>query len=117
MDSKLKHFVHVTIDSVDAVVFDADSRYDAEVYDHYATFGEARDAALSCVELLLDEQDYDGEDHRVELERMRALLEAATTFDDLAAESDYHWFLDRIEPDHMSITEFAAARSSAASAA
>ena len=117
MDSPLKPFVHIIIASVDAVVFDADSRYDAEVHDHYATSAEARDAALSCVELLLDEQDYDGDDHRDELERMRSLLEAAETFDDLTAQADYHWFLDRIEPDHVSITEFAASRTTAASAA
>ena len=110
MDTTPKHFVHVTIDAVDAVVYDADSRYDAEVHDHYATFLEARDAALSCVELLLDEGDYDGDDHRAELERMRGLLEGAETFDDLADQPDYRWFLDRIEPDHISITEFAASR-------
>ena len=117
MESTLKPFVHVIIDSVDAVVFDADSRYDAEVHDHYATFAEARDAALSCVELLLDEQDYDGDDHRDELERMRTLLEAAETFDDLTTQAEYQWFLDRIEPDHISMTEFAASRASSASAA
>ena len=117
MDTTPKHYVHVTFDAVDVVVYDADARYDAEVHDHYATFTEARDAALSCVELLLDEGDYDGEDHRDELERMRGLLEAAATFDDLAGQSEYRWFLDRIEPDHISITEFAASRTASASAA
>ena len=112
-----KPFVHVTIDAVDAVVFDADSRYDAEVHDHYATFAEARDAALSCVELLLDQGDYDGDDHRDELERMQGLLETAGSFDDLADQPDYRWFLDRIEPDHISITEFAASRAASATAA
>ena len=110
----IKPFVHVMVDAVDAVVFDADGRYDAEVHDHYATFAEARDAALSCVELLLDEGDYDGEDHRQELDRMRALLESAETFDALAAQPDYCWFLDRIEPDHISITGFAAMRAATA---
>ena len=113
----IKPFVHVTIDAVDAVVYDADARYDAEVHDHYATFAEARDAALSCVELLLGEGDYDGEDHRQELERMQTLLETAETFDDLATQPDYCWFLDRLEPDHGSITEFAASRAASASAA
>ena len=113
MDIALKPFVHVTIDSVDAVVYDADSRYDAEVHDHYATFAAARDAALSCVELLLDEGDYDGDDHREELERMRSLLESAETFTDLTDQAEYLWFLDRIEPDHIGITEFAASRASA----
>ena len=117
MDPMTKPFVHVTIDAVDAVVFDTDSRYDAELHDHYATFAEARDAALSCVELLLGEGDYDGDDHRAELERMQTLLEGATTFDDLADHPDYRWFLDRIEPDHISLTEFAAARARSASAA
>ena len=117
MESITKPFVHVTIDAVDVVVYDAESRYDAEIHDHYATFAEARDAALSCVELLLDEGDYDGDDHRDELERMRAMLEPATTFDDLADQDDYRWFLDRIEPDHISITEFAASRAAAANAA
>lgn len=109
-----KPYVHVTIDAVDTVVFDADRRYDAETHDHYATFVEARNAALSCVEELLDEEDYDGDDHRAELVRMLALLERAETFDDLAAQPDYRWFLDRIEPDHISLSEFAAARASAA---
>lgn len=109
-----KPFVHVTIDAVDTVVFDGDCRYDAEVHDHYATFIEARDAALSCVEELLDEGDYDGDDHRAELVRMQALLERSETFDDLVGQPDYAWFLDRIEPDHVSLIEFAAARANAA---
>ena len=117
MEPTTKPFVHVTIDAVDAVVYDADSRYDAELHDHYATFAEARDAALSCVELLLDEGDYDGDDHREELERMQSLLEPAETFEDLAAQPGYCWFLDRIEPDHISIHEFAASRAASASAA
>lgn len=117
MDDLIRPFVHVSIDAVDAVVYDADSRYDAEIHDHYATFGEARDAALSCVELLLDEGDYDGEDHREELERMQGLLESAETFDDLAAQPGYRWFLQRIEPNHVSITEYAAYRAASASAA
>ena len=117
MDPMIKPFVHITIDSVDAVVFDADNRYDAEIHDHYATFAEARDAALSCVEQLLVEGDYDGDDHRAELEQMQTLLETAITFDDLADHADYRWFLDRLEPDHISLNEFAASRANAASAA
>ena len=117
MDPIIKPFVHIIIDAVDAVVYDADERYNADLHDHYATFSEARDAALSCVELLLDEGDYDGEDHRDELVRMQTLLETAETFDDLADHPDYRWFLDRLEPDHISLTEFAAARTAAASAA
>ncbi len=117
MDDLIRPFVHVSIDAVDAVVYDADGRYDAEIHDHYATFAGARDAALSCVELLLDEADYDGDDHREELERMQGLLESAETFDDLAAHPGYRWFLQRIEPDHVSITDYAAHRAASASAA
>ncbi len=93
-----KPFVHLPIDSVDTVVLDAEGRIDPELHDHYATFGEARDAALSCVELLLDEGDYDGEDHRDELVRMAALLEAADSFDDLDGQAEYQWFLRRLAP-------------------
>jgi hypothetical protein len=98
MDHLSKPFVHLTIDAVDTVVFDPDGRYDPELYDHYATFVEARDAALSSVELILDEGDYDGDDHREELERMLALLEPAETFEDLSSQPGYHWFVDRLGP-------------------
>ena len=64
MDRLAKPFVHLTIDAVDAVILDNDGSYDPELYDHYSTYTEARDAALSSVELMLDERDYDGEDHR-----------------------------------------------------
>ena len=47
---------------------------------------------------MLDEGDYDGDDHRVELERMLRLLEPAGTLDDLTGNPDYRWFLDRLEP-------------------
>lgn len=93
-----KPFVHVWIDAVDTVAHDPQGRFDPEIYDHYATFEQARDAALSCVELLLDEGDYDGEDHRDELDQMRILLESASTFEDLERESTYQWFLDRLSP-------------------
>lgn len=91
-----KPYVHLTIDAVDAVVLDADGRLDADRYDHYATFTEARDAALSSIEVMLDEADYDGDDHRDELERMLGMLEAAETFDDLRTAPSYRWFLDRL---------------------
>ena len=65
--ANVKPFVHLPIDAVDTVVYDPEGKYDPECFDHYATFIEARDAALSSVELLLDEGDYDGEDHREEL--------------------------------------------------
>ena len=46
MDRLAKPYVHLTIDAVDAVVFDPEGRLDPERYDHYPTFTEARDAAL-----------------------------------------------------------------------
>ena len=96
MTNEQKLYVHVPIDQVDTVVYDPEARYDGERYDRYATFVEARDAALCCVEAMLDEQDYDGEDHRQELERMLGLLEGSETFESLEARPDYHWFLDRL---------------------
>ncbi len=48
---------------------------------------------------------------------MREMLDAAESFDDLAAQPGYRWFLQQIEPNHVSITEYAASRGSAASAA
>ena len=98
MEPVARPFVHLTIDAVDAVVLDRDGRYNVEKYDHYATFIEARDAALSSIELMLDEGDYDGDDHRAELERMLRLLEPAGTLDDLTGDPGYRWFLDRLEP-------------------
>ena len=96
MDLQTRPFVHVSIDAVDTVVHDPEGRIDPELHDHYPTFEQARDAALSCVELLLDEGDYDGEDHRDELERMRRLLEGASTFEELEREPSYRWFVDRL---------------------
>ncbi len=91
-------FVHIAVNAVDTVALDFEGHYDPELVDHYPTFEQARDAALSCVELLLDEGDYDGEDHREELERMRVLLEDAATFDDLERQPAYQWFAGRLEP-------------------
>lgn len=98
METATKPFVHLTIDAVDAVVLDRDGRYDADRYDHYATFGEARDAALSSIEVMLDEGDYDGDDHRDELQRMLELLETADSYEQLDARPGYRWFLDRMAP-------------------
>ncbi len=99
MGPAAKPFVHLTIDAVDAVVLDQDGRYDADRYDHYATFAEARDAALSSIEVMLDEGDYDGDDHHDELRRMLRLLENAETFEALSAQPEYRWFLDRHSPE------------------
>jgi hypothetical protein len=46
---------------------------------------------------MLDAADYDGEDHREELERMVRLLEAGSSFAELERQPGYRWFLDRIE--------------------
>ena len=98
MDRASKPYVHLTIDAVDTVVHDLEGHYDPEVYDRYPTFIQARDAALSSVELMLDEGDFDGDDHRDELQRMLGVLEAAESFDDLTSSPEYHWFLARIVP-------------------
>jgi len=96
LDLLNRPFAHVAIDSVDTVVLDPTGCFDPERYDHYTTFVEARDAALSCVELLLHEGDFDGEDHREELERMETLLENASTFEELEGQAGYQWFLGRM---------------------
>jgi hypothetical protein len=96
MERLNRPFAHIAIDSVDTVAFDPTGSYDPERYDHYSTFIEARDAALSCVELLLHEGDFDGEDHREELERMAGLLEGASTLEELEGQADYQWFLGRL---------------------
>ena len=78
-----KPYVHLPIDAVDTVILDPMVCLDRELYDHYGTFKEARDAALSSIEVMLDEEDYDGEDHREELERMHGLLEAFGIYEEL----------------------------------
>jgi hypothetical protein len=93
-----KAYVHLSIDSVDLVVIDPHGRYDADRHDRYASFSEARDAALTCIEVMLDEADYEDETHRAELVTMQGLLEAATGFEDLEAQPGYRWFLERLEP-------------------
>ena len=98
MDRANKPFVHITIDAVDTVVHDPDNGYDPERYDHYATYTQARDAALSSVEVILNEGDYDGDDHRAELERMLAVLETSETFEELIRHPDYQWFVSHLEP-------------------
>lgn len=93
-----KPFVHMTIDAVDLVVHDPEGRYDPDHYDRYPTFEAARDAALSSVELMLDAGDYDGDDHRKELEQMLGILEPSETYDDLARQPAYRWYVDRLLP-------------------
>lgn len=98
MDSLSKPYVHLTIDAVDVVAFDAEGHLDGDRYDRYATFAEARDAALSSIEIMLDEEDYDGDDHREELEQMLGYLEASESFDDLESQASYRRFLARLAP-------------------
>jgi len=98
MDSLSKPYVHIPIDAVDAVVFDAEGHFDGERYDRYATFAEARDAALSSIEIMLDEEDYDGEDHREELEQMLGSLESSSTFEELMSHAAYRRLVDRLDP-------------------
>lgn len=98
MESHIKPFVHVPVDAVDLVVFDPNGRFDPERFDRYPTFDDARNAALCCIEAMLDEGDYDDEGHRDELERMLALLEPASTFDDLIGQASYRGLLDLAGP-------------------
>lgn len=92
----MKAFVHLPIDAVDTVIHDPAGRYDAEHFDRYADFTEARDAALTSIEIMLDEADYDGEDHRDELERMLEILNASETFEELELRPDYQRFVARL---------------------
>jgi hypothetical protein len=100
MDSLLKPYVHLTIDAVDTVILDAEGQLDSERYDRYATFTEARDAALSSIEIMLDEKDYDGEDHREELERMLGPLESSETFQELEGHAAYRRLIARLDRAH-----------------
>jgi hypothetical protein len=88
-----KPFVHLPIDAVDVVAYDPEGRYDG---DRYATFAEARDAALTSIEIMLDHGDYDGEDHLAELEEMLGLLESASSFGQLEADPGYREFVERL---------------------
>ncbi len=98
MDQFRKQFVHLAIDAVDSVVFDPEERFEAELYDRYALFTDARNAALSSIEIMLDEADYDGDDHRAELEQMLGLLESSSTFEDLETHSDYLRMIEKLDP-------------------
>jgi hypothetical protein len=98
MDSLSRPYVHLPIDAVDTVILDVEGRFDSERYDRYATFTEARDAALSSIEIMLDEKDYDGEDHREELERMLGPLESSETFDELQGHAAYRRLVARLDP-------------------
>ena len=98
MEHFTKPFVHLPIDAVDSVVFDPEGRFEAEHYDRYASFTEARDAALSSIEIMLDEADYDGEDHREELEQMLGLLNSSSSYEELERHPEYQRVLERLDP-------------------
>jgi hypothetical protein len=97
MNRFTKPFVHLSIDAVDTVVLDREGQYDPEQYDCYESFTQARDAALSSIEIMLDEEDYDGADHREELEWMLSVLESATSIDELERQSGYRRLIDRLD--------------------
>ena len=94
--NRSKPFVQLAIDAVDTVILDPEGSYDPEFHDRYATFESARDAALTSIEVMLDEADYDDEYHRQELARMHELLDGSRSFGDLAALPGYQWFLRRL---------------------
>lgn len=98
MNAVAKPFLHLAINAVDTVVFDPEGCHDNDRSDRFDTFTEARDAALSCVELMLDEGDYDDEEHRLELEQMLGILENASSYADLEGSPRYLTFLSRLEP-------------------
>jgi hypothetical protein len=96
MEPASKPYVHISINAVDAVAFDPEGHYDADRNDRYSTFGQARDAALTSIEVMLDEGDYDDEDHKTELGTMLGLLEAASSFEDLEGQSEHRRLLERL---------------------
>ena len=98
MNSVTKPYLHLSINAVDTVVFDPEGYHDNDRSDRFDTFDEARNAALSCIELMLDEEDYDDDDHRQELELMLGILEGASSSRDLERCPPYLSFLSRLEP-------------------
>jgi hypothetical protein len=98
MNAAEKPFLHLSINAVDTVVFDPEGFHDNDRSDRFETFAEAKDAALSCIELMLDEGDYDGDDHRLELELMLDILEKASSHAELDACPAYLAFVSRLEP-------------------
>jgi len=94
----MKPYVHLSINAVDAVVFDPEGQFDSDRSDRFATFTEARDAALSCIEVMLHEGDYDDEEHRDELELMLGVLETAESFEEIQDSPAYLTFVSRLEP-------------------
>jgi hypothetical protein len=97
MNDAAKPYVHLAINAVDTVIYDPEGRIHDERSDRFAEFAEARDAALSCVELLLHEEDYDDEEHRAELEVMLHLLESASSIDELQRRPEYRAFVKPLD--------------------
>jgi hypothetical protein len=98
MNAVSKPYLHLAINAVDTVVLDPDGLHDSDRSDRYESFDEARIAALCCVEVILDEEEYDDDQHRDELEVMRGLLETASSFDELRSRPEYVGFLKRLAP-------------------
>jgi hypothetical protein len=96
MNAVSKPYLHLSINAVDTVVFDPDGLYDSDRSDRYESYSEARDASLSCVEVMLDEEEYDDDQHKDELELMRGLLETSSSFDELRSCPEYLGFLKRL---------------------
>lgn len=98
MEHDPKPYVQVVIDGVEAIVHDPEGRYDIDQFDRYATFEQARDAALTCIEYALDEADYEDEAHRAGLEAMLGLLERADSFEALDGHPEYRRLIERLTP-------------------
>lgn len=98
MNADARPYLHLAINAVDTVVFDPKGYHDNDRSDRFDTYSEARDAALSCVELMLDEGDYDDEEHRKELELMLDILEKASSYPDLERCPQYRAFVSGLEP-------------------
>jgi hypothetical protein len=98
MNDAAKPYVHLAINAVDTVILDPECRIEDERSDRFADFEEARIAALSCVELMLDEEDYDDEEHRAELVLMLGLLETASSIEDLTRRPEYRALVKPLEP-------------------
>jgi hypothetical protein len=92
-----KPYVHLPVDAVDTVVLDLDDRFEADRYDRYLSFAEARDAAQSSIEIMLDEGDFDGEDHRQELVSMLVLLEKCSSVEELTLCPEYQRILEKLD--------------------
>jgi hypothetical protein len=93
MNHPIRPFVQMAIDAVDVVLSDPEGRFDPDRFDRYETFGAARDAALTSLEVMLYEGDYDDDDHRRDVEKMLEMLESAQTYEELEARSEYRDYL------------------------